>query len=191
MSEHATDVICQKLGIREKCRTHSEPLPGGEGAINIQEAAREHNIPAYIIQRLYQRYGTAYAKVLEQAPQETARAMVCLCESTMESEIRYAIRHEWARTLDDVRRRTRLGCGPCQGQRCTLMAACILGEELHLSPDEVGGVAMEFLQERWKGKFPALRGLQLAHEEIHQAMHFLTANLHEMRTAQRYLSYGR
>jgi glycerol-3-phosphate dehydrogenase len=100
------------------------------------------------------------------------------------------IRHEWARTLDDVRRRTRLGAGPCQGQRCTLAAACILGEELHLGPDELGSTAMEFIQERWKGKMPILSGPQLAQEEINRAVHFLSANLGEMLAAKRYTSHG-
>ena len=144
-----------------------------------------------VIQRLYQRYGAAYSKVLEQEPKETAKSIVCQCESITEAEIRYAVRHEWARTLDDVRRRTRLGCGPCQGQRCTLTAACILAEELHLNPDKLGAVAMEFLQERWKGRYPILTGIQLAHEEINQASHFLTANLKEMLAGKRYLSHER
>lgn len=186
MSEHAVDVICQKLGIQENCRTHLESLPGGEGAIDVQEAAREHNIPAFIIHRLHQRYGTAYAKVLAQEPKETAGSIVCQCESITEAEIRYAIRHEWARTLDDVRRRTRLGSGPCQGYRCTLAAACILGEELRLSTDELTAAAAEFLQERWKGRFPALSGLQLAQEELNRASHLLSTSIQEMLAAKRY-----
>ena len=190
MSEHATDVICQKLGINAKCRTHLEPLPGGESEVDIREASREHGIPAYIIQRLYQRYGSDYTKVLAETPSGSAPAMICHCESVTEAEIRYVIRHEWARTLDDVRRRTRLGAGPCQGQRCTLAAACILGEELHLAPDELGSTAMEFMQERWKGKMPVLSGLQLAQEEINRATHFLSANIGDMLAAKRYTSDG-
>lgn len=190
MSEHATDVICRKLGIKEKCRTHLEPLPGGEGEVDIHEAAREYGVPAYLIQCLYQRYGTGYAKIMAEEPQGSAKSIVCQCESVTEAEIRHAIRHEWARTLDDVRRRTRLGAGPCQGCRCTLTAACILAEELHLNPDDLTGVALEFLQERWKGKLPILSGLQLAQEEINRAAHFLSANLHEMIAAERYTAHG-
>jgi glycerol-3-phosphate dehydrogenase len=190
MSEHATDVICQKLGIKARCRTHLEPLPGGESEVDIREASRERGIPAYIIQRLYQRYGSDYSKVLAEIPSGSAPAMVCHCESVTEAEIRYVIRREWARTLDDVRRRTRLGAGPCQGQRCTLAAACILGEELHLAPAELGTIAMEFMQERWKGKMPVLAGFQLAQEEINRATHFLSANIGEMLAAKRYTSDG-
>ncbi len=188
MSEHAADVICQKLGIKETCRTHLEPLPGGESEVDIGEAARETGVPAFIIQRLYQRYGSEYPKVLAEGPAGSASNVICRCESVTEAEIRYVIRREWARTLDDVRRRTRLGAGPCQGQRCTLAAACILGEELHLNPDELGSIAMEFLQERWKGKMPVLGGLQLAQEEINRATHFLSANIGEMLEAKRYTS---
>jgi glycerol-3-phosphate dehydrogenase len=189
MAEHATDVICKKLDIKRKCHTHVEPLPGGETTIDIQQAAREHRVPAFVIQRLYQRYGTEYSRILATEPLGSAASVVCTCESVTEAEIRHAIRHEWGRTLDDVRRRTRLGCGPCQGQRCTLIAACILAEELHLSPDELSAVAVEFLQERWKGKAPILAGLQLAQEEINRAAHFLAANLNEMLAAKRYASH--
>ena len=190
MSEHATDVICEKLGIKEKSRTHMEPLPGGEHEIDIRDASREHGIPAFVVQRLYQRYGTEYSKVLAEGKQGSAMSIVCHCESVMEAEIRYVIRHEWARTLDDVRRRTRLGAGPCQGHRCTLAAACILAEELHLGPDDLGAAATEFLQERWKGKLPALSGFQLAQEEVNRASHFLSANLEQMLAAKRYASNG-
>ncbi len=190
MAEHATDVVCQKLGIKEKCRTHIEPLPGGEGEVDLHEAAREYGVPAYLIQRLYQRYGTDYVKILAEEPQGSAKSIICQCESVTEAEIRHAIRHEWARSLDDVRRRTRLGAGPCQGCRCTLTAACILAEELHLNPDDLTTVAKAFLQERWKGKLPVLSGLQLAQEEINRAAHFLSANLHEMIAAERYTQHG-
>ncbi|GAB4351477.1 MAG: anaerobic glycerol-3-phosphate dehydrogenase subunit A [Candidatus Abyssubacteria bacterium] len=180
MAEHATDVICSKLGIRETCRTHLEPLPGGEDTLDIHEIAREYGVPAYIVQRLYQRYGTRLVTILSEEPKGAAKSIICQCESVTEAEIRYVVRHEWARTLDDVRRRTRLGAGPCQGCRCTLSAACILAEELHLNPDDLAGIVLEFLQERWKGKRPGLSGLQLAQEEIHRAVHFLSANLGEM-----------
>jgi len=190
MAEHATDVIFQKLGMREECRTHLEALPGGEGDFDLHEAAREHGVPAFIIQRLYQRYGTEYAKILAEEPQGAVGSIICQCETITEAEIRHVVRHEWARTLDDVRRRTRLGSGPCQGMRCTLVAACILAEELHLGPDDLTSVALEFLQERWKGKRPVLSGLQLAQEEMNRATHFLSANLHEMIAAKRYVPHG-
>jgi hypothetical protein len=66
-----------------------------------------------------------------------------------------------------------------------MIAACILAEELHLNPDELAGVALEFLQERWKGKLPGLSGFQLAQEEISRAVHFLSANLREITAEQR------
>jgi len=190
MSEHATDVICRKLGVEVKCRTHLEALPGGEGDIDLHEVAREYGLPAYIVQRLYQRYGTRYTSVMTEEPAGSAKSIICQCESVTEADIRHVIRHEWARTLDDVRRRTRLGSGPCQGCRCTLAAACILTEELHLGPDDLTGVALDFLQERWKGKLPVVSGHQLAQEEINRAAHFLSANLHQMIAAERHTAHG-
>jgi len=83
--------------------------------------------------------------------------LVCECENVTEEEIRYAIDNLGARNLVDLRRRTRVGMGTCQGQLCALRAAKMLPD-----PDLRG-----FVNERWKGVYPvawgeAMREAQLA-----------------------------
>ena len=54
--------------------------------------------------------------------------IVCTCEFVSEAEIVEAVRRG-ARTLDAVKRRTRVGMGECQGSFCTLEIALILSRE--------------------------------------------------------------
>lgn len=65
-----------------------------------------------------------------------ADTMICRCEEIMESEVLAAIR-AGARTLDDVKRRTRSGMGLCQGKTCQRMIARLLARELGCSPASI------------------------------------------------------
>ena len=102
---------------------------------------------------------------------------MCTCEPVIEAEIRYAIRNEFPHSLNDLRRRLRLGTGPCQGTFCTFKAAAILAEELELNGEDYQLEIMDFLAERWKGKRPPMRGEQLAQEELVQGIYACVANL--------------
>jgi glycerol-3-phosphate dehydrogenase len=94
---------------------------------------------------------------------------VCSCESIPEAAIRYSIRNEWARTLNDIRRRTRVAMGPCQGCSCIHKVAAVAADELNLPPETMMPDIKNLLQERWKGKRPLLLGKQLVQEEVLQS----------------------
>ena len=63
--------------------------------------------------------------------------------------------------LDDIRRRLRLGMGPCQGGFCIYRAIGILHERGGVSAEQADASLLAFLQERWKGVWPILYGDQL------------------------------
>jgi glycerol-3-phosphate dehydrogenase len=172
MSEDATNIIGTKLGRTAPCRTHTEPLPGGEAAADIEGLARKYRIPNIVVKRIAYRHGNRAERVLALIDKDRRNANVlCLCEPVTEAEVRYAIRNEFAVSVLDIKRRTRLGCGPCQGMRCALRAGEILGEELKLNSDEIFASMKEFIQERWKGKRPILNGIQAGQEELTQALY--------------------
>ncbi|MFA6447868.1 MAG: FAD-dependent oxidoreductase [bacterium] len=180
MAEETTDLICKKLNVCADCRTHKEPLPGGDSAPDLDALAAEYNVPAYAVRRLFTRQGSRCVRILEMIKSNRRLAnFVCRCEPVMEAEIRYVIRHEWARTPDDIRRRTRMGTGPCQSARCNYKAAAILAEETGMTPEQAWQSAAEFMQQRWKGKFPILRGEQIAQEELNRAIYFTAGNYGE------------
>src|SRR3954465_4220533 len=72
-----------------------------------------------------------------------------------------AIRERGTTNLDDVRRRVRLGMGPCQGGFCIYRATGIMHAVDRLDGDESSASLLHFLQERWKGMWPILYGDQL------------------------------
>ena len=167
MSEEATDLACEKLGINARCRTHLVPLPGGEEMQDPEEIGKQYGIPAFVARRLIARYGARIHSVME-AGDATGRSPVCICESVLEAEIRYAVRKEMAKSLLDLSRRTGFGTGPCHGAQCLLRGSWILAEELKLSIDEMDGMIQEFLQKTWQKRMPVLNYNQAPQEEMNR-----------------------
>jgi len=181
MSEEASDLICQKLGIDARCQTHLIPLPGGEKEVNPKELAERYKVPAYAVHRMIYRHGARSEEILELTRERAElKEMVCFCEPVLACELVYCIKKEWARSLTQLRNRTRLGTGPCQGMRCALKACAILARELDLSAREAEEELVNFLERRWRGNRPVLEGKTLEQEELNQAGYFLVGNLHRL-----------
>ncbi|MEK7866043.1 MAG: glycerol-3-phosphate dehydrogenase/oxidase [Planctomycetota bacterium] len=148
MSEEAADAVCAALGNREPCRTHQVPLPGGEAKYDVADAARRYGWPLWSVERLASRHGTRAELVLRLAKDNPGwRRTLCDCEGVTEAEVRFVVREEWARSLGDVGRRTRLGFGPCAGQRCAREAAEIVAEERGLDPWAPADLVRDFEQD--------------------------------------------
>jgi len=178
MAEDVTDLVCEKLGKKVKCTTHETPLPGNEEDVDIIELSKEYGVSLHALERMRARRGTEMVKILELTKDHPEwKTTICTCEPIIEAEIRFAIREEFPQTLNDLRRRLRLGTGPCQGTFCTFKAAGILAEELELSGDDFLVDILDFRSERWKGIRPILRGEQLAQEELAQGMYACVGNL--------------
>lgn len=177
MSEEMTDVICRRLGNEEPCTTHQVPLPGGAGEPSLDRLAERLRLSPYALERLAYRHGDMVERVITESGGGDAKTPACQCEPVLEAELRWAIRHEGARTLDDLRRRTRLAMGPCQGFRCIPRAAAILCQELGLSAQQLLSQTMDLLQQRHRGKAPALAAGSLPQEELNQAKYFLVGDL--------------
>lgn len=62
--------------------------------------------------------------------------IVCRCEEIYESEIIEAIK-AGARSVTDVKRRTRAGMGLCQGKTCGKIVQRIISRELGIPLDQV------------------------------------------------------
>ncbi len=62
--------------------------------------------------------------------------IVCRCEDVTLGEIRKVIR-DGATTMDEIRRTTRAGMGPCQGRTCRLLIASELAKALGKTVAEV------------------------------------------------------
>lgn len=62
--------------------------------------------------------------------------LICRCEEVTREEVLKAI-EAGARTLWQVRRRTRLGMGLCQGRSCQRLVARIIADALQVPMEEV------------------------------------------------------
>ncbi len=169
MAQDTIDLVCRKLGVDERCTTHLVKLPGAETNVDIQALAKKYKISLYALKRMFSRHGAGILDILQIIEQDPTNAqMICNCEPVLKAEILHCIKHEYVLTLDDIRRRTRLGCGPCQGMGCAYKAGIILGEQLGWSWTEIRDEINRFLQERWKGRRPVLRGVQLNQEQLYR-----------------------
>jgi glycerol-3-phosphate dehydrogenase len=146
-AEEMTDVLGARLGVRSACRTHTATLPGGDEQIDPMQLVVSAGMEAVTATRLEYRHGSRSLRVVERMrknPREAA--VVCVCEPVTEAEIRYAVQEEFASSVDDVARRTRLGLGACGGLRCAARCGRIVAEMTGRSPEEGLGLALGFLE---------------------------------------------
>ncbi len=138
LAEQVTNAICKRLRQRERCRTHLESLPGCTSEIPWLEESRRTGRDPLLVARLIRRYGHKAEGILDAATRHAELGQtLCECEQVLAAEVEYAVRKEWVTSLADLRRRTRLGNGSCQGCRCLRNAACFLGSQLKWNSDEV------------------------------------------------------
>ncbi|HEX9295205.1 MAG TPA: glycerol-3-phosphate dehydrogenase/oxidase [Polyangiaceae bacterium] len=146
-AEEATNQVVQYLGAAvAPCRTHTTRLPGGEKVVAKGALGARMGIDAIAASRLVYRHGARAELIAECVAEKPLWAsVVCPCEPVIEAEIRHVIRHEMARTVDDVARRTRLGLGACGGMRCAARCGQIVAEERGLAPRDGVRQALRFL----------------------------------------------
>lgn len=169
MAEMATDMACKKLGVNGKrCLTAERPLPGSEAPVAEPDAntkkPKSHIIELSTDQKAAQgRHGTLSTEISHNSDEDDA--LVCECEQVSVGELKYAIRKLHADSLINLRRRTRLGMGTCQGGLCACRAAEILRDTTG-KPSEVLGDLAKFIDERWKGMKPVAWGQTLVEAQF-------------------------
>ncbi|OOE79189.1 sn-glycerol-3-phosphate dehydrogenase subunit A [Salinivibrio sp. ML198] len=162
MAEQATDLVAEKLGNRNRCQTAIRPLPGSEPSKGIRKASASLVKPVY--QSAYYRHGERVSHFLDES--DDSQAVICECEMVTKGEVNYAIQSLDVKNLTDLRRRTRLGMGPCQGELCSYRAASLFSELAGIDGQASAGLLVDFLEERWKGVKPIFWGDALREAEF-------------------------
>jgi glycerol-3-phosphate dehydrogenase len=108
MAEQTADLVCDKLGLDARCTTADDVLPGQED------------------ERTFYWLGDRLAE--HEADGGGDAALICECEFVTRPLLDRFLAERWPCSLDDVRRGTRLGMGPCQGAFCTFRAAGVVAE---------------------------------------------------------------
>lgn len=149
MAEKASDLVMSKLGRKGACRTMVEEIspPTEPHATGFQ--------PSMIASR----YG-ALASEVEAFCRASPLGMdeACTCECVTRGELEYFADSTDVRSSADLMRRTRAGMGYCQAGLCALRLASAVESDDPLAEAE------RFLEERWKGIEPVVRGEQLRQE---------------------------
>lgn len=165
MAKMATDLVCKKLRVRKKCATHRLPLPGSEQKIfSSRRVQKFTGIPNSIVGSTFYRHGERVSQIL--SSDRRNYGLVCECEMVTEGEIEYALKNLNVKNLVDLRRRTRIGMGPCQGGLCAYRAAGLFPRYNAASSVESNRMLKDFLEERWKGIKPILWGDALRETEF-------------------------
>ena len=91
--------------------------------------------------------------------------MLCECEHVSVGEMKYAINNLDVKNLTNLRRRTRMGMGSCQGKLCACRAASLMCSAGASAQDARTDLAL-FMNERWKGMRPVAWGSTLSEAQL-------------------------
>ena len=92
-------------------------------------------------------------------------ALVCECEGVSVGEVRYAVNTLHVHNLINLRRRTRVGMGTCQGELCACRAAGVMCDDAESAQKAINDLN-GFMNERWKGMQPVAWGDNLAEAQL-------------------------
>lgn len=146
MARDVVDVVAAALGNDAPCRTADEPLPEPASGTFY-----------WLGDRLAAHEGEGGGDT----------ELICECEIVTRARLSEALDRRPTSSLDDLRRDTRLGMGPCQGAFCMPRAAAIL----HAHREAAGGppaipeanaALSDFAAERFRGTRPIAWGQQLS-----------------------------
>lgn len=155
MAEKAADMVCRKLGIMVGCITAKTPLPGSEAGGLEKVAKRIYEVPTTVQKAIVGRLGDNASVV--SLDDEYKGSLICECEEVSVSEVDSAIENLNVHNLVDLRRRTRVGMGTCQGELCACRAAGRLAKA-NSCTSKARSDLKAFANERWKGMLPIAWG---------------------------------
>ncbi|NDV94799.1 anaerobic glycerol-3-phosphate dehydrogenase subunit A [Dysgonomonas sp. 521] len=162
MAEWATDLVCKKLNVVNACTTADEKLPGSRE--NVEEINKKIiSLPAAQRKSAIYRHGDMAGKFSDNT--QLDNSLVCECEEVSVGEVKYALDELNVKSLVDLRRRTRVGMGTCQGELCACRAAGIMGNTDKFCTKRAKEDLSSFLNERWKGIYPIAWGDTLRESE--------------------------
>ncbi len=174
MAERVSDAVAAYLHVSAPCTTQDQPMVTQADPQRLEQTRR--CFPVGDLSLMADRVGDDLDKVLDLAKKRTqvspaGNPLICECEMVSLAEIESIAQDQDSHSLTDIRLRTRLGMGTCQGTFCALRAVNTMFEhDITLSKDplcELHG----FLQERFRGLTPTLWGTQAQEMQLSHAIY--------------------
>jgi glycerol-3-phosphate dehydrogenase len=168
MAEKAADLVCERLGLRQPCRTRTEPLPSSEAGRWTEPGLGPRDW------------------IKEKNPKNP---ILCECEMVPKSSIDRIVEVSRAQgdqlDLRAIGLRSRVGKGSCQGTFCGKRVMGYMVERGEFEGHDALTHLMDFLESRWKGERPVLWGEQLVQAEFKEALYCGLSDLERHRPGSR------
>lgn len=168
IAEKTVDYICRVLGINEVCQTAVIPLVDPTLTKKVQGKGN------LFIQR-YGEKGPQIQEYLQQYPEK--EIILCECEDVSFAEVEEVASWESTKNLDDLRRKTRVGMGTCQGLYCSFRSLGAAWANLKKKPDHPLKQLINFLENRHKGQKSLLWESQIKECELTLGVYSTIFNL--------------
>lgn len=177
MAEKVCDLVAPLFGCTQPCATATIPLVEPVSAELTERARRV--FPAYGVRLAANRQGPSrMQQIVERIEQDPEQGeIICECENITRAEIEEVGSESTTHSVSDVRRRTRLGMGTCQGTFCTYRAVGTV-QALHRNWTlDTEALFREFLEARFKGIRPVLWGNQFRDVELTRGIYEVSLNI--------------
>lgn len=177
MAEKVTDLVCRYLNVNTPCRTALEPIVDDPSPALLSQARKY--FPAYSSGLAASRLGAdGLSRVIKRIQDKPEKGqLLCECENVTLAEVEEAAADSTSYMLSDVRRKTRMGMGTCQGAFCTYRSVGAVDANGLAWGQDTAALFKEFLQARWKGIRPVLWGNVIREAELTRGIYDATLNI--------------
>lgn len=177
MAEKVVDMICERLAVNAACHTAEENLVDDPAPALMARAKKL--FPSYGAELAASRLGSdRLERVLDRLEaRPEAGQLVCECENVTLAEIQEIAAEPSSHTISDVRRRTRLGMGTCQGAFCAYRGVGAVDSLSYPWAKDTEFLFKEFIETRWKGIRPVLWGNMMRDAELTRAIYDAALNI--------------
>ncbi|HVH65578.1 MAG TPA: anaerobic glycerol-3-phosphate dehydrogenase subunit GlpA [Candidatus Acidoferrum sp.] len=160
MAERVTDLVADRLGVTTKSTTAEVPLNDREDELDqLRHRPAQMGVPK------------------PHADEAYLKPLVCECELVRPEDAAAWFNDPAVRNLEDIRRRTRAGMGPCQAAVCSYRLAGRLVTERHQDGPAATRAMADFLETRWRGVRHVFWGSQLRQAQVTAGLHLELFNL--------------
>ena len=160
MAERVTDLVARRLGVTAKSTTAEVPLNDHDDTMDqLRHRPSQLGVPK------------------PHGDEIGLQPLLCECELVRPQDVAPWFKDPAVRTLEDIRRRTRSGMGPCQAAVCSYRLAGRLVRDRATDGTAATRAMADFLETRWRGVRHVFWGSQLRQAQVTAGLHLELFNL--------------